>query len=167
MAVYLSSVGAKTYTLLRNLVAPKLPKMLEFEEIMAILKQHFEPKPLVIAEHYHFHHRQQAPGESVGEFVAELRRLRLCTHCNFRSYLDEALRDRFVCGLRSESIVKKLLTEADLTFKQAMEVAQGMEAAAENAHELQSPTNAMTHPPSGERDVCKVDTAGSHPKCPS
>ena len=77
VAVFLSSVGAKTYTLLRNLVAPKLPKELEFEEIVVILKQHFEPKPLVIAERYHFHRRQQAPGESVGEFVAELRRLSL------------------------------------------------------------------------------------------
>ena len=108
VAVLLSSIGAKMYMLLRNLAAPRLPKELEYDEIVAILKQHFEPKPLVIAEHY-FHRRQQSPGESVGEFVAELRRL--STHCK---YLDEALRDRFVCA---ESIVKKLVTEADLTFK--------------------------------------------------
>ena len=157
VAIFLSSVGAKTYTLVRNLVAPKLPKELEFDEIVTILMQHFEPKPLVIAERYHFHCRQQAPGELVGEFVVELRHL--STHCKFGGYLDEALRDRFVCGLRNESIVKKLLTEVDLTFKRAVEVAQGMEAAAENARKLQSPINATAHPAGGQRDVCKVDSS--------
>ena len=37
-----------------------------------------------------------------------------------------------VCGLRSESIQKQLLTEADLTFTRAVELAQGMEAVHRN-----------------------------------
>ena len=163
VAVFLSSIGAKTYALLRNLVAPKLPTELKFEEVTATLKQHFEPRPLVIAERYYFHRRHQAAGETVGEFVAELRRL--STHCQFGSYLEEVLRDRFVCGLRNEPMVKRLLTEADLTFKRAVEIAQGMEAAAENARKLQSPTSSSTNDhtqsaPSGQRDVCKIYTSG-------
>ncbi len=44
------------------------------------------------------------------EYVAELQCL--STHCEFRAYLPEALRDRFVCGIRNEGNQKRLLTEA-------------------------------------------------------
>ena len=39
------------------------------------------------------------------------------------------MRDRFVCGVRSEAIQNKLLTEANLTMKRAQEVAQSIESA--------------------------------------
>ena len=41
--------------------------------------------------------------------------------------MNEALRDRFVCGLRSKETQKKLLTE-EHTFDAALEVALGAEA---------------------------------------
>ena len=37
--------------------------------------------------------------------------------CKFGAYFNDALRDRLVCGLRSEATQKKLLTEAELTFR--------------------------------------------------
>ena len=61
---------------------------------------------------------------------------RLATHCQYAGYLDEALRDRFVCGIRSEAIQQSLLTEKDLALACAIEVAQGMEAAENNAKNL-------------------------------
>ena len=70
-------------------------------------------------------------------YVAELRRL--ATHCAFEAYLEEALRDRLVCGLRSESTQKRLLSEADLTLAWAVEIAQSMEAAHKNAQALKAP----------------------------
>lgn len=63
--------------------------------------------PLVIAERFHFHQRLQAVGESIADYIAELRRL--TTHCEYGAHLDEALRDRLVCGLRNMSIQKKLV----------------------------------------------------------
>ena len=48
---------------------------------------------------------------------------------NFRETLEEALRDRFVGGLRNEATQSKLLTEHDLTYQTALETAKGMEAA--------------------------------------
>ena len=89
---------------------------------------------MVIAERFHFHRRNQAAGESVVEYLAELRRL--ATHCEFKDYLAEALRNQLVCGLRSESIQKNLLARADLTLTKAIEIAQGMEAAERNAQQL-------------------------------
>jgi hypothetical protein len=104
-----------------------LPQEKSLADIIAALKDHFEPKPIVIAQRFHFHRRNQLPAESVAEYVAELRRL--STHCDFGAYLNGALRDWLVCGLHQESIQKRLLAVKDLTVKDAMETAQGMEAA--------------------------------------
>ena len=68
---------------------------------------------LVIAEHFHFHKRNQAAGESVAQFIAELRRL--ARYCEFKTFLNEALRDRFVCGLSSKAIQNSLLKKPEGT----------------------------------------------------
>ena len=40
---------------LRSLLAPKLPRDESFEDLMGLLVQHFDPKPLVIAERFRFY----------------------------------------------------------------------------------------------------------------
>ena len=133
--VFLSLLGAKTYSLLRTLVAPSSPREQSFKDLAKLLKSHFEPKPLVIVERFVFYRRNQQPGETVMEYLAELRRL--ATHCEFTNYLNEALRDRLICGLKSENIQKRLLAENNLDLKSALEMAQDMEAANRNAQILQ------------------------------
>ena len=105
-----------------SLLTPNKPKDKSFEELFAVLQKHFEPKPVVIVQRFHFHRRNQAPGESVADYVAELRRL--ATHYKFDGYLEEALQDRLVCGLRSDGVEKRLLTYTDLTLAKAIQVAQ-------------------------------------------
>ena len=107
--ILLSLISRNTYALLRNLVAPASPKDKSFKELPEQLTSHFEPKPLVIAERFNFYCRSEQSGESIAEYVAGLRRLAL--HCEFADFLDQALCDHFVCGLRSESTQKALLTE--------------------------------------------------------
>ena len=68
--------------------------------------------------------------------MAELRRL--ATDCAFNAHLNEALRDKFVCRLRSEATQRHLLAEKDLTFTKAVEIAQGMEAAARDTQLFKS-----------------------------
>ena len=51
-SIFLTVVGSKTYSLLRSLVAPSLPQEKTFAELSEVLKVHFEPKPLVIAERF-------------------------------------------------------------------------------------------------------------------
>ena len=103
----LTAVGGKTYSLLRNLVAPQLPKEKYIAQLNNILKAHFEPKPLMIAERFRLHQRSQQEIESVKEYVAELKRM--AKHCNFRTYLNEVLRDRLVCGLRNKAVVTEVV----------------------------------------------------------
>ena len=71
--------------------------------------------------------------------MAELRRLALT--CEFGNFLDEALCDRFVCGLLEEAIQRRLLAEADLTLTKALSLAQSMEIAQKDLKEIH-PTRA-------------------------
>jgi len=85
------------------------------------------------------------------QYLAELRRL--ATHCDFNNYLEEALCDRFVCGLRSESIQKWLLTEDKLDLKRALELAQGMESAHRNAKVFKEGNETSPEVPSTSNNV--------------
>jgi len=135
VAVFLSAMGPKTYALLRNLTTPVPPAEKSFTQLVEILKGHYKPKPLVIAERFNFHRRTQHSRESVKDFAAKLQCLTI--HCEFGAHLDKALRDQFVCGLGNETIQKQLLTEKDLTFKGAIDIAHGMQSAARHAKSLQ------------------------------
>ena len=50
--------------------------------------------------------------------------------------MEDALRDRFVCGLKAESMQKRLLTKPDLAISRAVERARGMEKAAVETREF-------------------------------
>ena len=69
--------------------------------------------------------------ESIGEYLAELHCL--STHCSFGDYLEQALCDRLICGIRSENIQKRL---SELTLKRAVEIVVGIEAAEKTTKSL-------------------------------
>lgn len=136
VAVFLSLIGPQAYALLRNLLTPDLPSSKTFDVLKTTLKEHYMPKPSVIGERFKFHNRHQREGESVSDYLVSLKQL--ATDCEFKDFLNEAIRDRFVCGLRSDLIQKKLLAEKDLTLKMATETALAMEMAAKSTNEMHS-----------------------------
>ena len=131
-AILLSVCGASTYQLIRNLVAPNKPTEKTFAEIVKLVKDHHTPPPAAM-QRYTFNKRIQK-GESIAEFVAELRKL--SEHCEFDN-LEDMLRDRLMCGVRDKGVRKKLLGEASgLTFQKAFTIAQAAEIAEKNAKDL-------------------------------
>lgn len=143
VATLLSSVGASTYGLLRNLVQPLKPRDKTFDEIVEILSDYYEPKPLVIAERFRFRRCVQKPGATVAQFAAELKQL--AARCDFGDRLDEALRDGFVSGIDNEACQRKLLATDELTFARAQEIALNMEAAHRDTRQLRQnePTSSV------------------------
>ena len=79
----------------------------------------------VIAERFRFYNRQQRVGESIAEYVSELRRI--SKNCQFGEQLCTALRDQLVSGLFQGTIQQKLLKEANLTLEKAIRIAQAAE----------------------------------------
>lgn len=134
-AILLTTIGRETYNILRNLVTPEKPISKSYLELVAVLNEHFDPVPNVTAERYRFNQRKQLDGESIAEFITDLKRLSI--NCQFDN-LEDRLRDRIVDGVKHEAILKKLLSEPDLTFKKASSIALTMEAATKDAMELRS-----------------------------
>ena len=150
----LALMGGKTYSLLRNLTSPDNPASIGFDAIVKLLDDHLSPKPLVIAERFRFHKRDQKDGESIPVYVAELRKL--SEHCDFKANLNDALRDRLVCGIKHGNIQKKILSESDLTLQKAIDIATAMETAAKDAVELQ-----QQHRPDSVHQLSKKPTSNT------
>ena len=113
-------------------------------------------KPLVIAERFRFFKRQQAVGESVSEYCAVLQKL--SETCDFGIYLEDSLRDRLVFGIRCDQSKKRLLTEKNLTFKKAKEMALAMEMTIKDTNEQQGATG-------GAENVNKMRKSGDNKPC--
>ncbi|KAK9736331.1 Integrase zinc binding domain [Popillia japonica] len=88
------------------------------------MTNHLKPKPSEVTERFKFKDRKQRNGETINEYVAQLKKLSL--NCNFKD-LEENLRDQLVCGVIDVHIKKRLLSEADLTYKKAIELATSLE----------------------------------------
>lgn len=68
----------------------------------------------------------------------------LAVTCDFKNFLEKALRDQLVCGLKSEAIQRYLLTESELNLTKALEIAQATEAATKQTLEIQGAASADT-----------------------
>ena len=150
-AVFLSTIGSAPYKLLRSLVGEQV-RTKSLAELIASMKDHLKPAPNVIAERYRFYKRDRASGESVNAYITELRRL--SEHCDFKDGLNTYLRDRFVCGLNSESIQQKLLASKDLTLEKALTIARSFESTARDAKMIHGGRTAASETASGVH-VCE------------
>lgn len=155
---FLSVMGPKTFNLLRCFVQPDKPGTKSYDDIVGILAAHFSPKPLVIAERFRFHKRNQEDGESVTMFVAALKKL--AEHCEFNDVLNDTIRDRLMCGLRSEAAQKRLLTESALTLDKAIEISVSMELANKEAHQLSTSGKVYKMSTDGQGKCYRCDKGG-------
>ncbi|XP_064479051.1 uncharacterized protein LOC135392264 [Ornithodoros turicata] len=135
-AVFLTVIGASTYEVLKNLLVPSSPGEKTYEEAKAALKNFFSPTKSVIAERCRFNPRCQQEQESVADFIVELKHL--ARKCEFRQFLQEAMRDRAVAGLQNERTQQALFAEPKLTFEVACKIALEREQAGKQTAYLHS-----------------------------
>ncbi|XP_071638445.1 uncharacterized protein [Temnothorax longispinosus] len=129
-AVLLTKISADTYKLVRDLCAPDKPSTKTFKDLVKLINDHLNPKPLETMERCKFHKAQQTETETVAEFAARLKSLAIT--CNFGD-VSIALRDQFVCGLKDHATKTLLFREDKLTFETAYRLATTLEAAEKNA----------------------------------
>ena len=154
-------VAAKTYKLVRSLVAWEDPKDKSYEDLAKLLQDHFMHKPSAVVQQFKFNTRSQQPGETIVMFLAELRHL--SEGRGFGITLDEMLRDRLVCGVRDIRIQRRLLAEPKLTLKRVLDLPLAIEAADKDASEIRKADGQ-----GGDASVNKVDVKvnkGSDIKC--
>ena len=130
-------IEANTYKLLSSLIAPNKSGDKSCTFLIETLSKHFIPSPSEIVERFKFHTRFWKPGELVTTFVSKL--CSITKFCNFKGMLKTLLRDCIICRTNDTIIQHRLLAEKALTFKIALELAQGMELVAKNVRELSVP----------------------------
>ena len=157
-AILLSVCGAHIYQLVRSLVSPEKPADKTFEEIVKLVRDHLTPPSSCIVRRFYFNSRFQKETETVGQFVAELRRL--SEYCEFGGSLDEMLRDRLVCGLRDVRVQRRLFAEPKLTFTKAFELAQAAELAEKSSQDI---SRAGTSVNALEPRRATADQTADHP----
>eukprot|EP00731_Ephydatia_muelleri_P000643 Em0001g643a len=98
---------------LRDLLAPDTPASRTIEELLEVLKGHYKPARLVIAERFNF--------------IADINSLERAQRNTW---------DQLVCGLIATNIQKRLLSEANLTAERALEISQAMETVEKGAKDF-------------------------------
>lgn len=133
-AILLTSIGSTSYRVLKDLAFPDAPNTKTFDQLATLLRAHFRPTRLTVAERYRFHSACQKPSQSISEYVRTLKKL--AGTCEFTNeQLNESLRDRFICGLHSEQIKQKLLSR-NFTFQEAVDTPIVQEAAHKDVRNL-------------------------------
>ena len=80
----------------------------------------------VIYERYKFNNRSQEPEESIDAYTTALRTL--ADICEFGLLKEDLIRDRLVCGIRDNSLRKKLLQEPKLTLDKCLDSCRASQA---------------------------------------
>ena len=73
-ALLLSNIGARGYKLVRSL-SQNDPSAKSYVELKKLLLDHLNPKPNEISQRFVFYRRDRRAGESVKDYIAELRKL--------------------------------------------------------------------------------------------
>ena len=126
-AVLISSCGARTYRLMKDVLTPRNPSEVDYDELVTAMTTHFQPPPSEIMQRYRFNMRVRRPHESVATYLAQLKQL--AEYCKYSDSLPEMLRDRLVCGIGDERWQKRLLSEEALSYDKAVKILLSLEAA--------------------------------------
>ena len=129
--IFLTVIGPACYDRLVDLLAPRSPSEVPFDDLVNVLRTYYDPKPSKRVQRFYFYNRVQGAQESIAAYIAELRRL--AEHCEFGTQLDEMLCDRLVVGVRDDNLCRKLLTQTDTGLQQAQELAIAHETAVRDA----------------------------------
>ena len=107
-----------------------------YDSLVGLLQSHYKKKQSVVVHRFNFNTRLRKPTETIADYIAALRELAL--NCSFGSKerLEEMLRDRLICGVNHHGIQRKLLSEGDLSYKDALALAQSIESAEDDAKKL-------------------------------
>ena len=114
-----------------------------YDSLVELLKSHFKNKQPVVIHRFNFNTRLWKPCESIADYIAALRELAM--NCNFGSK-EEMLRDRLMCGVNHSGIQRKLLCKGDVSYKDALALAQSIEAAEDDAQKLVGSTTPVQQP---------------------
>lgn len=103
----IGACGAFLYSKMCSACNPRKPIDVSYEELKTLLEAVLCPKNLEFVERAKFYSRSQKMGENAVTFALSLRSI--AKTCNFGNQLENHLRDRFVMGLRDETMKRQII----------------------------------------------------------
>ena len=94
-------------------------------ELITAFKEYCSPKKNITHERHKFNTRIQGENESIDQYVNELRIL--ASTCEFETLKDGLIRNRIICVIQNQTLKERLLREADLTLKKAIDICRAAE----------------------------------------
>nr|KAG5685903.1 hypothetical protein BaRGS_033664 [Batillaria attramentaria] len=112
---------------------------LTMDQIVEFMKEQFDPKLFIVRERFKFwSNMERKPGETLQELAARIRQdAATCDFPSIQDPQDEALRQRFICSVNNEAVLKALfkVKDTELDFAKAVKIAIETEDAAKVAKE--------------------------------
>ena len=155
----ISQLSKSAYATLKSLCLPDLPSSKSYDELCALLTEHYKDKTTTTTAAYKFRQCVQHRTDSVEEYSHRLKRA--AQPCEFGTHLDRAMKDQFIAGLSSQSIKRKILSCPDKDidkFNKVFKIAHTEDIAAAHAEELTRPAQCT--------DDDDVGTTGTHKLMP-
>ena len=92
---------------------------------MKKFEEYCSPRKNITYERHIFNSRNQGDNESIDLYVTNLR-LKART-CEFGPLTDELIRDKIMCGIKSDQVRGRLLREPDLSLQKAIDICRASE----------------------------------------
>ena len=124
-ATLLTIIGDSAYRMLADLHLPDELSTVAFDTLITDLDSSYGKKVSKLASRVRFQSISQHEGQSVDEYLAELRHSSI--DCGFGDQLDNRLKDQFVVGLKSDQIKRKLLEDEDKSLADTVKRARDLE----------------------------------------
>ena len=181
--VFLTNQLTKVFKLLSYLASQQCPRKdineIYIQEIVAFMKDQFNPKRFIVRERYKFWSDQQRkPGEAIQELAARIcQDAATCDFASIKDPQDEALHTHLICLVNNEAVLKALfkIKDDELDFTRAIKVATETEDAAKVAKETvygfkskgvnkvkQSKSGALANPTTSRAENVPSQPTGAH-----
>lgn len=119
----------------------------ETRESLQILKQKFKelcnPQGNVIMERHKFNTRNQKESESFQSYLSSLRIL--ASSCEYGELKDDLIRDKIVCGIKSDTTRRHLLKESKLSLEKAVQICQSNELSEQRTKQIANSVKEEVH----------------------
>ncbi|KAG1938438.1 thy-1 membrane glycoprotein [Pimephales promelas] len=141
-ALLLHCLGAEGHRVLGTLESGATS---DYDTAVELLTAHFTPTQSALLRRFLFRQRKQLPGESVQQYVANLRGL--ASTCKFGALQDEMIRDQLIEHTNNAKVRETLLLEPDdLSLPRAITIALQIESAAACASALTKQQTITDYP---------------------
>ena len=122
-AYFLSWVGANTYELINKLFSASELDAASFDDVTGKLDEHFKQSVPELAASYTFYQCKMKPGQTYGDWVADLRCIGRDCNYGASQVLDRLIRDMIVLNTPHNEVRRACLRESSPTLEMVLKIA--------------------------------------------